>query len=278
MAKGPRTVRPPTARSVAVVVALCLGLAGCSGTGGTKNTPSVRDFRLIEVGKIHVQIAADGRSVIVQVETNPPTVCAIAYGRTASLGSIANDPSMDGTAISRHTVILGGLSPGTAYRFLLTATDAQGRVFQTRELTTFTTPRKSAALGQDVAIGARIVAVSSQWSNAYRAANAVDGNLSTEWASADDGDRAFITIDLGKQRKITGVSFVTREMSDGSAITRTFAVVVDGRRRYGPFPAGNSLNLHIVLLSFTGRLLRFEVVQSTGGNTGAAEIEVFSHS
>jgi len=260
------------------LAALCLGLAGCGGTGGTKNTASVRDFRLIEVGKTRLQIAADGRSAVVQVETNPPTVCAIAYGRTASLGSIADDPNMGGTAISRHTVILGDLAPGTTYRFLLTATDAQGRVFQTRELTTFTTPPTSAAPGQDVAVGAKIVAVSSQWSTAYRAANAVDGNLSTEWASADDGDGAFITIDLGRQRKITGISFVTREMSDGSAITRTFAVVVDGRRRYGPFPAGNHLDLHIAPVLFTGRFLRFEVVQSTGGNTGAAEIEVFSHS
>jgi hypothetical protein len=185
---------------------------------------------------------------------------------------------MGGTAISRHTVVLSGLTPGTTYRFLLTATDAHGRVFQTRELTTFTTPRQSAAPGPDVAIGAKIVAVSSQWSNAYRAANAVDGNLSTEWASADNGDRAFITIDLGQQRKITGITFVTRQMSDGSAITRTFAVVVDGRRRYGPFPAGNRLDPHMVPVSFTGRFLRFEVVQSTGGNTGAAEIEVFSRS
>jgi hypothetical protein len=34
----------------------------------------------------------------------------------------------------------------------------------------------------------------------------------------------------------------------------------------------------MVPVSFTGRFLRFEVVQSTGGNTGAAEIEVFSRS
>ncbi len=271
-------MRQPTARALAAVVALCLGLAACGGTPATKDTASVGDFHLIEVGKIRLQIAPDGRSAIVQVETNPPTVCAIAYGRTASLGSIADDPNMGGTAISRHTVILGGLTPGTTYRFLLTATDAQGRVFQTRELTTFTTPRKKAAPGQDVAIGAKIVAVSSQWSSAYRAANAVDGNLSTEWASDDDGDRAFVTIDLGRQRKITGISFITREMSDGSAITRTFALVVDGRKRYGPFPAGNRLDPPIVPVSFTGRFLRFEVVRSTGGNTGAAEIEVFSQS
>jgi hypothetical protein len=65
-------------------------------------------------------------------------------------------------------------------------------------------------------------------------------------------------------------------MSDGTAITRTFAVVVDGHHRYGPFPAGNSVDAHEARVSFTGRYLRFDVVTSTGGNTGAAEIEVFS--
>ena len=106
--------------------------------------------------------------------------------------------------------------------------------------------------------------------------NAVDGNPATEWSSAGDGNHAFITIDLGAERKVTGVAFLTREMSDGSAITRTFAVVADGGKRYGPFPAGTRLDPRVAKVSFTGRRLRFEVVTSTGGNTGAAEVEVFS--
>ena len=265
-------------RPLATVVALCLGLAACGSTSGTESTASIGAFSVVEVGKTHVQIAADGRSAIVQLETNPPTVCAIAYGRTASLGSIADDPNMGGTAISRHIVVLDGLTPGTTYRFRLTATDARGQVFQTQKLATFTTPRQVAAQEQDVAIGAKVVAVSSQWSSSYKATNAVDGNLSTEWASAGDGDRAFITIDLGRPRQISGIAFITRAMSDGSATTRTFAVVVDGQRRYGPFPAGNRLDPRVARVSFAGRRLRFDVVQSTGGNTGAAEIEVFSRS
>jgi chitodextrinase len=259
------------------IVAICLGQVACGGSGGYKGAAGVRDFRAIEVGKTRLQVAADGRSAVVHVQTDPPTVCAIAYGRTASLGSIADDPSMGGTAISRHTVLLSRLLPNTTYRFRLTATDARGRVFQSRSLITFTTrPTQAAAAARDIAVGARIVAVSSQWSSAYRAANAVDGNLSTEWASAGDGNRAFITIDLGRRRQIGGVSFRTREMSDGSAITQTFAVVVDGGRRYGPFPAGNRRNPRTASVSFSGRRLRFEVVRSTGGNTGAAEIQVFA--
>lgn len=267
-----RTLAGPTAAA-----ALCLGLAACGGSGATGAGTRVRDFRAIEVGKTRLQIAADGRSAVVQVQTDPPTVCAIAYGRTGSLGSIADDPSMGGTAISHHTVRLSGLTPSTTYRFRLTATDAQGRVFQTRKLTTFTTtPSTAAAPGGDIAAGATIVAVSSEWSTGYQAANAVDGNLSTEWASAGDGNHAFITIDLGQRRKVSGVSFRTREMSDGSAITRTYAVVVDGDKRYGPFPAGNRLHPRTATVIVTGRRLRFQVVHSTGGNTGAAEIQVFS--
>lgn len=257
------------------VVAVTCGLVACgapSDKGG-----AVRDFSVIEVGRTQINSAASGRSAILMVQTDVPTVCAVAYGRTAALGSIANDPNMGGTAIVRHVVFLNNLRPNTTYRFRLTATDARGRVFQTPELATFrTTAHKEAAYGRDVALRAKIVAVSSQWSSAYRAANAIDGNLSTEWSSAGDGNRAFITIDLGRPVRVDGVAFITREMSDGSAITRTFAVVVDSARRYGPFQAGDRVDPRVAVVSFTGRRVRFEVVTSTGGNTGAAEIEVFS--
>ena len=145
------------------------------------------------------------------------------------------------------------------------------------ELATFrtTSSKTAAAGGRDLAAGAKVVAVSSQFGGGFRAANAVDGNLATEWSSAGDGNRASITIDLGGERKVGGVAFLTREMSDGSAITRTFAVVVDGGKRYGPFPAGTRVDPRVATVSFTGRRLRFEVVTSSGGNTGAAEIEVF---
>ena len=182
-------------RSIAgsVAVLACVGLAGCGGG----NAGRVRDFRAVEVGQTRVQVASDGRSAVVRVRTDPPTVCAVAYGRTASLGSIANDPSMGGTAIAGHTVVLGDLTPNTAYRYRLTATDARGRVFQTAELATFTTrPHAAAAAGRDIAVGAKVVAVSSEYGAGYGAANAVDGSLASEWSSAGDGSHAFVTIDL----------------------------------------------------------------------------------
>src|SRR5579863_3007168 len=105
-----------SARPVVAFAALCFGVTACGGTGVTKTSASIRPFGLVEVGKTHLQLAADGRSAIVQLETNPPTVCAIAYGRTASLGLIADDPAMGGTAITRHTVVLARLTPGATYR------------------------------------------------------------------------------------------------------------------------------------------------------------------
>ena len=257
-------------RAFAALLAAAALLAGCGGGSG------VRDFAAVEVGKTVVSVAADGRSAVVHLRTDPATICAIAYGTTPALGSIANDPGMGGHAISDHTVVLGGLEPNTTYRYRLTATDAAGRVYQTPALATFTTTPHESAAAKDIAVGAQVVGVSSQYSSDYRGANAVDGNPASEWSSAGDGSHARIEIDLGAERTVGGVAFLTREMSDGSAITRTFAVVVDGGKRYGPFPAGTRADPRVAKVAFTGRRLRFEVVRSTGGNTGAAEVEVFA--
>lgn len=273
IARMPRVART-RARLAAGVSVLGFGLVlgGC-GTGGVG---SISPFSAVEVGRARVITAADGRSATVQLVTRPPTVCAIAYGPTTALGSIADDPNMGGTAVSHHTVVLTGLSPATTYRYRFTATDARGQVFQTPQLATFTTPRATGGLGADVAVGAKVVAVSSQWSAAYSGANAVDGKLSTAWATAGNGDHAFITIDLRKPLAIDGVAFITRAMSDGSAITRTYSVLVDGSKKYGPFPAGTPADPRVARVSFNARTLRYQVVSSTGGNTGALEVEAFS--
>lgn len=273
--RASRSSGATTVRSAVATVVLGVALAGWGGVVGAQVPARIHRFRQIEVGTTHLHVAADGRSAVVRVTTNPRTVCAIAYGKTTSLGSIADDRNMDGTAIARHTVVLGGLEPGTTYYYRLTATDARGRVFQSQRLARFTTPRRPPTAEHDVAVGAKVLAVSSQWSSAYKAANAVDGNLATQWASKGNGDHAFITIELRRKYKVSGVAFITRRMADGTAITRTFAVV-DGHRRYGPFAAGSPGNPHVAHVSFVGRVLRFEVVTSTGGNTGAAEIEVFA--
>jgi hypothetical protein len=65
-------------------------------------------------------------------------------------------------------------------------------------------------------------------------------------------------------------------MADGSAITSTFTVSVDDGEPTGPFPAASPATTRLAPLEVTGRLLRFDIEESTGGNVGAAEIRVYA--
>lgn len=67
------------------------------------------------------------------------------------------------------------------------------------------------------------------------AANAIDGDLATEWSSQDDGDDEVV----------------------------------------GPFPAGSPADPRVVEVEAAGQQLTFEVASSTGGNVGAVEVQVF---
>jgi hypothetical protein len=125
----------------------------------------------------------------------------------------------------------------------------------------------------NVASMARITDVSSEYSDAFGGRNAIDGDLSTEWSSAGDGDDAHIVLEFSDLMIVEGVGFRTREMTDGTSITLSFTVTVDGVTTYGPFEAGPGLA--VALVEFSGYELRFDVETSTGGNTGAIEVEVY---
>ncbi len=171
-----------------------------------------------------------------------------------------------GGAAHRTTTCPGGLEPAATYLFRLQGSGIDGRLYRS-ELLSFTTPLPSGDTPVDLALGARIVEVSSEFSAAFAASNAFDGDPTTEWSSLGDGDEAYITIDLGRPVDIGSVVFGTRSMSDGSAITQTFTVTADATT-HGPFPASEE-----VLLAITAQVLRFDVDHSSGGNTGASEID-----
>ncbi|MEO5842321.1 MAG: hypothetical protein ABIQ73_19910 [Acidimicrobiales bacterium] len=85
-----------------------------------------------------------------------------------------------------------------------------------------------------------------------------------------------ITLDLGALIDIKGTEFVTRSMSDGSLITSTYTVSIDGGPCIGPFPAGTPAAARPASFAARGRTLRFDVAASSGGNVGAAEIRVYA--
>lgn len=135
-----------------------------------------------------------------------------------------------------------------------------------------TTTSAAQAPGTNLALQASITGVSSEFSDAFAAANAIDGSLSTEWSSRGDGNDAYIVIDLGAATDITGFGFRTREMTDGTAITNTYTVTIDGET-VGPFEAGPGLT--VTEYGATGQEFRFDMEDTTGGNTGAVEIEIY---
>jgi hypothetical protein len=130
--------------------------------------------------------------------------------------------------------------------------------------------------GMNVAEGAAVLDVSSVFSGSWLGENAFDGDMATEWATKGSGDDAFIVVDLGSAQEITGVEFITRTMSDGTATTTEFTVTVDDGGTYGPFPAGDQTDPGFVEVAFTGQVLRFDTAVSTGGNTGAIEIRAYA--
>jgi hypothetical protein len=126
----------------------------------------------------------------------------------------------------------------------------------------------------NLALTATVVETSSDFNENFVGANAIDGSIATEWSTRGDGDDAYIVIDLGTPKEITGVGFRTREMTDGTSVTTTFTVTIDEGETLGPFTAGIAF-AEVDLGPMTGQIVRIDMAETTGGNTGAIEIEIY---
>jgi len=268
---------------IAVFASIALVAAACSGSSSDSE---VIDFTEIQSSDFEFTVDANGVARM-NVTTNIDAVCSIAWGETDALGTIGTDLDMGGTAHDDHEVLLVGAVPGETYQFRVQGSDADGNLFQS-ELASFTLPGipagdesmggddDMALHGDNLAEGATVIAASSVFSDAWSGENAVDGDMATEWATAGSGDDAFIEIDLGSSQEIIGVEFITRTMGDGTATTTEYTVTVDGGDVFGPFAAGDPSDNHLAEALFAGQVLRFDVVSSTGGNTGAIEVRAFA--
>ncbi len=257
---------------------LVLVVVGAACSSGDTDATTVRPFSDIQSSDLRFGLDDRGLGEMV-VETSAAAVCSIAWGETEALGNLNTDLDMAGTGHTEHHVVLPGAEPGKTYFYRLQGTTADGSLFQS-ELQTFTLPEAEAsAPGTErvnLAEGATVLEVSSEFSPAWAGANAVDGDLSTEWATSGSGDDAYIVIDLGEERAVSGVEFLTRSMSDGSATTTEFTVTVDDGETFGPFPASAPGSPQVATLETTGRVFGFDVAASTGGNTGAIEVMVYA--
>ena len=149
----------------------------------------------------------------------------------------------------------------------------------------FASPARFAApavKGENVALiemGAKVAGVSSNYGDGandstFGADNALDGNPSTEWSSDGDGDDGWIEIELPAETHITSIGFWARTMGT-SAEVFAIQVVTDRGEVDGPFELDDSATIHYFDTELTAKRLRFEVIDSSGGNTGAVDIEVY---
>lgn len=277
--------RPRLARRVALLVVGALLLASCGGGGGDADSIEVRPFREVQASDFVFEAdAIDPANGIFRVETSEPMICAIVWGETEALGRFNNSLAMDGTGITDHDVRLPGAEPGRTYHFVVQGTTADGTLYRS-EPGTFTIPEGEATpaqegppieVGANLALDATVVETSSEFSSAFAGELAIDDDLATAWSSAGDGDDGSITLDLGAERALVAVEFVTRSMADGSAVTSTFTLRVDDAAALGPFPTSNPATQRLAPVEVTGRRLRFDVADSSGGNVGAVEIRVYA--
>ena len=288
-------MRPPSdpsrrrhRRLLAVFVAAFAIVVTACGSGGEESSAisstAVRPFSEVQASEFVFE--ADPTTPergIFRVVTTEPMICAIVWGETEAFGNFNNSLAMNGTGIVDHDVFLPGAVPGRPYYFQVQGTTADGTLYRS-ETATFTIPdtenggQPTATIEHRVnlALDATVVDVSSEVNDSFAATNAIDDSGTSEWSSAGDGDAAYVTIDLGAIRDVGGVEFITRSMLDGTAITETFTVTVDDGETFGPFPAGTPVEPNFAAVETTGRVFRFDVDTSTGGNVGAVEIRILA--
>jgi hypothetical protein len=266
-------------RWIFAAAVVALGVAACGGDDG-----AVLPFEEIQASEIVVEAdPTNPMRAIFRVDTTEPAICAVVWGETEALGNFNNSLDMNGTGIVEHNVFLPGAEPGRTYYFQLQGSTADGSLYRS-DIDTLTVPELTDTgggealpeMGPNLAEGATVTEVSSEFSASWTGANAVDGDLLTEWSTAGDGDAAFIEIDLGSIQDVAGFQFLTRSMADGTATATTYQVVVDDGVTLGPFPAGNPAQPGFAAADLAGQVFRFQIISSTGGNTGAVEVRVLA--
>lgn len=205
--------------------------------------------------------------------------CSVVFGETEAFGQIAVDPTMAGAAIIEHHPIMGDLRPDTEYLYRVQGSDANGIIYISELFSFKTPPETSGEINlASLAAGASIADVSSNFGGAanddtWGANKAIDGNPATAWSSHGDGDDAYLMVQLSQPDRPHAVEVWTRFMSNGTARITSFNITSDTGERFGPFTLPDATQPYRFETPFasTVQTLRFDVVSSTGGNTGLVE-------
>jgi hypothetical protein len=230
---------------------------------------------------------------VLRFTTSVPSSCEALYGTAEdALDNRATDPDMpEGQLAVDHQVPLEDLAAATRYFWRARAVDANGETY-TSKLGDFTTltatqPDDLSAALQNVALaehGASVTGVSSNFGNGdndstWGVNHVLDGQMSTEWATQGDGDDAWFSLDFGQERGISRFGFRSRKMSDGTSIIKSVQLFFgDSQTAVGPLATPDPDELYIFDFNspVKARTVRLEVLTSSGGNTGAKEVQFFA--
>ena len=259
-------------------------IASCSGEASTPQPSSEATMPADIVGVLlsgPTIVDIGPRSATLVADSNVDLVCAVAFGTTTDYGQIATDLDMGGGGHSDHRPVLTGLEPDTLYHYRLGGLGPDGTVYLSEDFTFRTPPEDEVGDQQpnDEIVALSVIGVSSNFGggdndSVWGAGNAIDGDFSTQWSSDGDGDDAWIELQLPFTTRVTAIGFWTRTMG-ASAQILSFQVVTDLDETYGPFELDNATGVHYFDVDLTAGRLRFEAIDTSGGNTGAVEIEVY---
>ncbi|MFC1607113.1 fibronectin type III domain-containing protein [Candidatus Latescibacterota bacterium] len=270
---------------IAILIVTAIVIASC---GSDSSSPSEPDNRIvIEFSDLSADEVTSTRALI-SFTTDQPTTCFVEYGTNRdSLNMTATDLTMGENELSvDHSVMLEDLSPETTYYYRGMVTDSDGVTYRSETGQFITLPDTSPSVLTNIALlnaGTTVVDVSSNYGNgandsSWGAYNSIDGLMSSEWSSYGDGNDAFITLDFGDERTVVKFGFRSRKMSNGTAIITGVRLIFDGDTVAGPFETPDPDTTYTFDLEppvVTGTV-RIEAVTTTGGNTGAKEIQFFS--
>lgn len=260
----------------AVSLFLLLALAACSPEADVRPISQVTADQEPEITNIGPQDAT------LLFESSIPLACSVVYGKTTDYGMISTDTDMAGGAHSNHSPLLSGLEPDTTYHFRVQGAAADGTLYRSEDMT-FRTPPQSESTEVNYASldqGAAIVDVSSNFGGApdderWGANGAIDGNRGSAWSSDGDGNDAFIEIELAQPIQLEAVEVWSRSMDDGTARVHSFTLTTDRGETLGPFQLDDPDVSQRFEVDAPAERLRFEVVESSGGNVGLVEFAAY---
>ncbi len=282
---GVRRRLPGWAIMILILATACSGVAqpGPNGATGLLEEVAFRSIEDIVEGELAITDFKNGTARL-PVTTKIPVACSVVYGPTPDFGFLSLDDDMAGGAHAHHNPLLRNLEGETTYYYRLQGVDESGIVYLS-EVMTFTTPAFGTQAGPTENLaspgrGAEIVGYSSAFGDSdlegrWGAANAFDGDPGTEWSSQGDGNEAWVEVKLAQRARIEAIEFWSRSMGDGSSITLAFTVTTDVGEVYGPFAVPDASGSHSFDMDLETSRLRFDLMETTGGNTGIVDIAVY---